>query len=61
MSVLTRTKYSTVKEFCDYWKISKTQVYRFMKMEGFPFKRVGASIRIAFDEANQWIDKNFNY
>lgn len=61
MPVLTRTRYCTVKEFCEYWKISKTKVYRFMQMEGFPFKRLGSSIRIAFDEANEWIDKNFNY
>ena len=60
MPILTRTRYVKVKEFCDYWKISKTQVYRFMKMEGFPYKRVGECIRIAFDEANSWIDKNYN-
>ena len=60
MPVLTRKRYCTIKEFCEYWKISRTQVYRFMQMDGFPYKRVGGTIRISFDEANEWIDKTFN-
>lgn len=62
MPVLTRRKVVTLQEFCEYWKISDRKVRRWVnECDDFPARRVGSSIRIFFDEANEWIDKHFNY
>ena len=62
MPVLTRRKVVTLQEFCDYWKISDRKARRWIQeYDDFPAKKVGNSHRIFFDEANEWIDKHFNY
>lgn len=61
MPVLTRRTVVTLQEFCEYWKISERKVRRWMEIyDDFPAKRLGSSIRIFSDEANEWIDKHFN-
>ena len=60
MPVLTRRKIVTLQEFCDYWKISRRKVIRWLsEYDDFPCQRVGISYRIYFDEANEWIKKTF--
>lgn len=62
MPVLTRRRVVTLQEFCEFWKISERKVLRWIKEnKDFPSKKVGSSHRIFFDEANDWIDKKFNY
>ncbi len=62
MPILTRRKVVTLQEFCEFWKISERKVRRWLdEYDDFPARRVGSSIRIFFDEANEWIDKYFNY
>ncbi len=62
MPILTRRKVVTLQEFCEFWKISERKVSRWMReYDDFPAKKVGSSTRIFFDEANEWIDKHFNY
>lgn len=62
MPVLTRTVYIKVKEFAEKYALGTTRAYEIVNMENFPKIKTGPKgIRVKRDEADEFMQKQFNY
>lgn len=53
-------KWVKVKEYIEYYNLSKSLAYQHIHAKNFPCKKVGENAyRINLIEADKWLDKNF--
>lgn len=56
-----RTRWITVKEFCERYSLKTAQAYKLVNEPDFPKKKFGEKlIRINLEEAEIYIDKKYN-
>lgn len=58
----SRTRWVSVKEFQEIYGLKQAQAYKLVSMKDFPKKKFGEKlIRINLNEAEEFINKRFNY
>ena len=58
----SRTRWVSVKEFQEIYSLKQAQAYKLVNMKDFPKKKFGEKlIRINLNEAEEFINKRFNY
>lgn len=60
MPVLTRTRYYTAQEYADYLRVKRSMITKLVN-QGMPHRKVGSKLTIPFEQAEEWIDKKYNY
>lgn len=60
MPVLKRQVYYTAREYADYLRVTRSMITKLCN-QGMPHRRVGNKLIIPFEQAEEWIDKKYNY